>query len=63
MAHVKVTTDEGGGELIVVEVDGEVLVDCNDYETDVWVGAILTKLGHTYEEVEGNPYECEGEEN
>lgn len=59
MAHIKVTTDECGRDLMVIHVDGEFFGSFYGCEAEFWVGSLLKKLGHTYEEVEGNPYERE----
>jgi len=37
-------------EKIRIEVDGKEIADCNAYETDYWVSAIVQALGGTYKE-------------
>ena len=56
MSDVKLIRCAAGNELVAVTVDGELVTTAQNYETDVWVGALLKKLGHAYQEVKGDPY-------
>lgn len=52
MRTVTFVRDEYDSEEIEIELDGETIIDCKEYEVDIWLGTLLEHLGIEFSEEE-----------